>query len=185
MPYPGLLHPEPLPLWQATADPYLHRRQSKTQRQVYLWVFCLASLIYISVFMPVQHSFFESRSSWQECPPSLYRGHLDTTPGPSWWEQPTTSGIGASKSSHNTWHHPCLTVPQHRLIGNLQCDISKWLLCAYRSPPVSWNWAEDALTKAQHQPHNSLSLPSAKTRTKWQIKQIILIHSEIIQFCNK
>ena len=126
MPYPSLLHPEPLPLRQATSDPYLHRRQSKTHRQVYLWVFHLASLIYTSVFMPVQHSFFESRSSWQECPPSLYRGHLDTTPGPSWWEQPTTSGIGASKSSHNTWHDPCLTVSQHRLIGNLQCDISKW-----------------------------------------------------------
>ena len=25
MPYPGLLHPEPLPLWQSTADPYLLR----------------------------------------------------------------------------------------------------------------------------------------------------------------
>ena len=30
MPYPGLLHPEPLPLCQATADPYLHRRCSNT-----------------------------------------------------------------------------------------------------------------------------------------------------------
>ena len=28
MPYPGLLHPEPLPLQQATADPYLFRRHS-------------------------------------------------------------------------------------------------------------------------------------------------------------
>ena len=28
MPYPGLLHPEPLPLWQSTADPYLLRRHS-------------------------------------------------------------------------------------------------------------------------------------------------------------
>ena len=27
-PYPGLLHPEPLPLQQATADPYLQRRHS-------------------------------------------------------------------------------------------------------------------------------------------------------------
>ena len=26
MPYPGLVHPEPVPLWQSTADPYLHRR---------------------------------------------------------------------------------------------------------------------------------------------------------------
>ena len=36
MPYPSLLHPEPLPLWQATADLYLHRRHSNTQRQVWL-----------------------------------------------------------------------------------------------------------------------------------------------------
>ena len=32
---PSLLHPEPLFLWQATADPYLHR-PSDTQRQVWL-----------------------------------------------------------------------------------------------------------------------------------------------------
>ena len=36
MPYPGLLHPEPLPLWQATADLYLWKRHSNTQRQVWL-----------------------------------------------------------------------------------------------------------------------------------------------------
>ena len=30
MSYPHLLHPEPLPLWQSTADPYLHRRHSNT-----------------------------------------------------------------------------------------------------------------------------------------------------------
>ena len=28
MPYPGLPHPEPLPLKQAIADPYFHRRHS-------------------------------------------------------------------------------------------------------------------------------------------------------------
>ena len=33
---PGLLLPEPLALRQATADPYLHRRHSDTQRQVWL-----------------------------------------------------------------------------------------------------------------------------------------------------
>ena len=32
----GLLHPEPLLLQQATGDPYLHRRHSDTQRQVWL-----------------------------------------------------------------------------------------------------------------------------------------------------
>ena len=36
MPPPALLHPEPLPLWQATADPYIRRRHSNTQRQVWL-----------------------------------------------------------------------------------------------------------------------------------------------------
>ena len=38
MPHPGLLHPEPLPLKQATADPYLFRRHSNPQRQVWLSV---------------------------------------------------------------------------------------------------------------------------------------------------
>ena len=34
MAHPGVLHPESLPLKQAIADPYLHRRHSDTQRQV-------------------------------------------------------------------------------------------------------------------------------------------------------
>ena len=33
---PGLLQPEPLSLWQATADSCLHRIHSNTQRQVWL-----------------------------------------------------------------------------------------------------------------------------------------------------
>ena len=36
MPYPGLLHPESMPLQQAMADLYLHRRHSDTQQQVWL-----------------------------------------------------------------------------------------------------------------------------------------------------
>ena len=35
MPYPGLLHPEPLQ--EATADPYLHRGHSHTVLAQYLW----------------------------------------------------------------------------------------------------------------------------------------------------
>ena len=38
MPYPSLLHPEPLPLQQSTADPYLHRRHSDTVLSQSLWV---------------------------------------------------------------------------------------------------------------------------------------------------
>ena len=37
MPYPGLLHPEPLSLQQATADLYLLRRQSHTVLSQSLW----------------------------------------------------------------------------------------------------------------------------------------------------
>ena len=33
---PWLLHPEPLHLWQATTNPYPHRRLSNPQRQVWL-----------------------------------------------------------------------------------------------------------------------------------------------------
>ena len=39
MTYPCLLHPEPLPLWQFTADPYLHRRHSNTVLSQSLWGF--------------------------------------------------------------------------------------------------------------------------------------------------
>ena len=41
MPDPGLLHPEPLPLQQSTADPYLQRKHSNTvltQSPWALWV---------------------------------------------------------------------------------------------------------------------------------------------------
>ena len=38
----GLLHPEPLPLWQVTADLYLHKRHSNTQR--HFWLSCVGSL---------------------------------------------------------------------------------------------------------------------------------------------
>ena len=37
MPYPALLHPEPLPLCQFTADPYLYRRHSNTVLSQPLW----------------------------------------------------------------------------------------------------------------------------------------------------
>ena len=35
--YLSLLHPEPLPLWQSTTDPYLHRRLSNTVLSQSLW----------------------------------------------------------------------------------------------------------------------------------------------------
>ena len=60
MPYPGLLHPEPLPLQQATADPYLCRRHSDTVLAQSLWgVWILVSgswiLLKQSLFEPPEH----------------------------------------------------------------------------------------------------------------------------------
>ena len=44
MSYPGLLHPGPLPLWQATADLYLCRRHSNTVLAQFLWGLCVLVL---------------------------------------------------------------------------------------------------------------------------------------------
>ena len=40
-PYPSLLHSEPLPLWQSTADPYLQTRHSDTVLSQFLRGFCV------------------------------------------------------------------------------------------------------------------------------------------------
>ena len=53
MPYPGLLHPETLPLWQATADAYLHRRHSDTVLAQSLWG--LWVLMHTGWFEPSEH----------------------------------------------------------------------------------------------------------------------------------
>ena len=55
MPHPGLLHPEPLPLWQATADPYLLGRHSKAGLAQFLW----GLLMCTGLFEPSEHL-------WQE-----------------------------------------------------------------------------------------------------------------------
>ena len=63
MPYPGLLHPEPLPLQQATADPCLHQGLLDTHGQV--WVnflqghcaFLLGPGVYKVLFVPSKSLF--------------------------------------------------------------------------------------------------------------------------------
>ena len=72
--YAGLLHPEPLPLWQAIVDPYLHRRHSKTVLLQSLWglwllwhmrfVWALHGLwrvwsLFLNVILPFQPSCWE------------------------------------------------------------------------------------------------------------------------------
>ena len=53
MPYPGLLHPEPLPLHQATTEPCLHRRHSNTVLAQSLWV--SGSWCTQGIFEPSEH----------------------------------------------------------------------------------------------------------------------------------
>ena len=75
MPYLGLLHPEPLPLQQATADPYLLQRLLDTHRQVWvslLWGHCSFPL------GPGAHKvlFVPSKSLFpQSCGSSVIKSH--------------------------------------------------------------------------------------------------------------
>ena len=46
MAYPGLLHPEPLPLWQATAGPHHCRRHSNTWRRGWLSLWCVQGSVW-------------------------------------------------------------------------------------------------------------------------------------------
>ena len=77
MPHPGLMHPEPLPLWQASADPYLHRRHRNTQRQV--WLSLCGVSWYTAVFLwALQASLacmgFDSKRDF--FPPTIWLGLL-------------------------------------------------------------------------------------------------------------
>ena len=93
MPYLGMLHPEPLPLWQATADLYLCRRHSNTvlsQSQWDLWV-----LVCTRFFWALQASLagmgFDSKCDF--APPTILLGLL-LCPwmwGISFWWDPTFS----------------------------------------------------------------------------------------------
>ena len=49
--YPGLLHPEPLPLQQSTADLCLHRRHSNTVLTQSLWGLWVLVCIYIQNYL--------------------------------------------------------------------------------------------------------------------------------------
>ena len=52
MPYPGWLHPEPLPQQQFTADPYLCRRHSNTVLSQSLWGLLVCTEV---LFEPSEH----------------------------------------------------------------------------------------------------------------------------------
>ena len=95
MPYPGLLHPEPLPLWQSTADPYLHRRHPNTV----LWgLWVLVHTILSPLSVSGGHG-FDSKCDF--APPTILLGLLlyPWTWGIFFWWDPTLSKPGFS----NMW----------------------------------------------------------------------------------
>ena len=72
MPHPGLLHPEPLPLQQATTDPCLHQRLPDTHRQVWT-VSCRVTALFSWVLVhkvllcPPRIYFLVLCKFWQLC----------------------------------------------------------------------------------------------------------------------
>ena len=72
---PGLLQPEPLSPWQATADLYLCRRHSNTQRQVWLRLcevsgsYCVQG-VFLSPLVSLAGMGFDSKSDF--APPTIF-----------------------------------------------------------------------------------------------------------------
>ena len=76
MPYPSLMHPEPLPLRQSTADPYLHRRHSNTvlsQSLWGLWVLVCTRFVW-ALWASLAGMGFDSKSEF--APPTIFLGLL-------------------------------------------------------------------------------------------------------------
>ena len=101
MPYPGLLHPEPLPLWQATADPYHHRRNSNIQMQdwfsLYGVLWCAQSFVWaIRVSLPGMGFDFKLNFTTS----TIFLGLLLC---------PWTWGISSVSLQHHTATSPVLT----------------------------------------------------------------------------
>ena len=100
IPYPSLLHPESLPQWQATADPYLHRRHSE---------FCL-SLCGVSGSWCTQGLFEPSESLWRVWGLIL---NVISPVLPSCWHFSFALGCGVSPQIHSS----TMQLPLQRLLS--------------------------------------------------------------------
>ena len=92
MPYPSLLHPELLFLWQSTTDPYIHRRCSNTVLSQSLWG---SWVLACTRFEPSEHL-------WQEWGLILKQIHLsyhlpDASPLPLGMGYHLTKSYGPNK----------------------------------------------------------------------------------------
>ena len=76
MPYPGVLHPKPLTLWQSIVDPYHHRRHSSTvlsQSLWGLWVLVHTRFVW-AIWAPLVGMEFDSKCDF--APPPILLGFL-------------------------------------------------------------------------------------------------------------
>ena len=124
-PGPSLLQPEPLPLWQCTADPYLHRRHSKTvlsQSLWGLWVLVHTKFVW-ALWASLVGVGFDSKCSFASptillgaSPLPLEMGYLQSGPRTvqpllqcllSWWGF-SALGHGVSPHSHSSTMQPLL-----------------------------------------------------------------------------
>ena len=69
MPYPGLRHPEPLPLWQAPADPYLCMRHSNTVLAQSLWSLLVHTRFVWALWVSLMGMGFDSKHGF--APPTI------------------------------------------------------------------------------------------------------------------
>ena len=72
MSYPGLLHPEPLHLWQAIDDPYLCRRHSKAGLAQSLWGLLMHTRFCLSLRASLEGMGFDSKHDF--IPPTILLG---------------------------------------------------------------------------------------------------------------
>ena len=74
---PGLRHPEPLPLWHATADLHLHSRHSSTQSHVWLSLCCVSCCTQVLVWaLRASLAGMGFDSKWDFAPLTIFWGLL-------------------------------------------------------------------------------------------------------------
>ena len=139
MPHPDVLHPEPLPLQQATADPCLHRRLSNTKRRVWLSL-CGAPGAHKVLFQPSQCLWWVSGLISNAISP-LPTISLGLLPCPWTWDI-------------FFWWDPCPTVatlPSPGEQGDLLSSVSfQRFLHRYKHSHMHFNIKNGSLTSVLH-----------------------------------
>ena len=136
MPYPSLLHPEPLSPEQATTDPYLHRRHSNTVLSQSLWGAWVLVLTRFAWALLASPAGMQSDSKCKFTPPTILLGPL-----PRPWMRGISSQTLQCLQSYWTFSEVgCGVSPHPRPAKCSHCSwpwmwgISSWLLAASMPP---------------------------------------------------